>query len=53
MLMMGNLSVGLKKHAVMMFEVGRLEHDQIESLAEELRAFEDEMVDFTHLLLFE
>ena len=37
LLMMGNLSVGLKKHAVSMFEVGRLEHDQIESLISELR----------------
>ena len=37
LLMMGNLSVGLKKHAVSMFEVGRLEHDQIDSLISELR----------------
>ena len=37
LLMMGNLSVGLKKHAVSMFDVGRLEHDQIDSLISELR----------------
>jgi len=41
LLMMGNLSVGLKKHAVSMFEVGRLEHDQIESLISELRNIDE------------
>ena len=39
--MMGNLSVGLKKHAVSMFEVGRLEHEQIESLIDELRNIDE------------
>ena len=35
-LMMGNLSVGLKTHAVTMFEVGKLCDDSLESLVSEL-----------------
>ncbi|CBY07809.1 unnamed protein product [Oikopleura dioica] len=41
LLMMGNLSAGLKKHAVTMFEVGQLRDDQIDALTEELRLIDD------------
>lgn len=41
LLMMGNLSAGLKKHAVTMFEVGQLRNDQIDALTEELRLIDD------------
>ena len=43
--MMGNLSAGLKRHAVTMFEVGQLRHDQISALIEELRQIDDSGVD--------
>merc|ERR1719189_3242300 len=35
-LMMGNLSVGLKTHAVTMFEVGKLSDESLDSLVSEL-----------------
>jgi hypothetical protein len=35
-LMMGNVSMGLKSHAVTMFEVGKLAHGSVPSLLEEL-----------------
>ncbi|CAG0881006.1 unnamed protein product, partial [Darwinula stevensoni] len=40
-LMMGNLSVGLKNHAVTMFEVGKLSDESLGSLLEELEKVED------------
>ena len=43
--MMGNLSAGLKRHAVTMFEVGQLRHDQITALIDELRQIDDSGVD--------
>lgn len=35
-LMMGNLSPGLKRHAVTMFEVGKLQHESLDSFLAEL-----------------
>lgn len=35
-LMMGNLSPGLKRHAVTMFEVGKLQHESLDSFLGEL-----------------
>ncbi|XP_060526700.1 protein FAM91A1 [Cylas formicarius] len=35
-LMMGNLSPGLKRHAVTMFEVGKLQHESVDSFLAEL-----------------
>ena len=40
-LMMGNLSPGLKTHAVTMFEVGKLSDESIESLVSELEKVQD------------
>ena len=39
--MIGNLSVGLKQHAVQLFEVGRLECDHLETLIHELRNIDE------------
>ena len=39
--MIGNLSVGLKQHAVQLFEVGRLEFDHLETLIHELRNIDE------------
>ena len=41
-LMMGNLSVGLKTHAVTMFEVGKLGNESLESLVTELEGISTE-----------
>lgn len=35
-LMMGNLTPGLKRHAVTMFEVGKLQHECLDSFLSEL-----------------
>ena len=43
--MMGNLSAGLKRHAVTMFEVGQVRDDQISALVDELRLIDDSEVD--------
>ena len=41
LLMIGNLSVGLKQHAVQLFEVGRLEFDHLHTLIHELRNIDE------------
>jgi len=41
LLMIGNLSVGLKQHAMQLFEVGRLEFDHLETLIGELRDIDE------------
>lgn len=39
--MMGNLSPGLKMHAVTMFEVGKLASESVDALMEELKRVEE------------